>query len=75
MATTITGGVADLRANLEITTVQKSTTSTRQQNVREAMEQGFTVLDSFLAGSYARSTMIAPLSESDIDIFVVIDAA
>lgn len=75
MATTINGSFAGLSANLEITTIQKSTTSTRQQNVRKAMEQGFTVFDSFLAGSYARSTMIAPLSESDIDIFVIIDAA
>jgi hypothetical protein len=74
MARTIKGGFADLSANLEITTIQKSTASTRQQTVREAMEKGFTVLDSFLAGSYARSTMTAPLSESDIDIFVIIDA-
>jgi hypothetical protein len=27
------------------------------------------VLDSFLTGSYRRSTMIAPLSQADIDIF------
>jgi hypothetical protein len=75
MATTINGGFAGLSANLEITTLQKSTTSTRQQNVREAMEKGFTVLDSFLSGSYARFTMIGPLSDSDIDIFVILDPA
>ncbi len=33
-----------------------------------------TVLDTFQTGSYARSTMIAPLTEADIDIFVVLDA-
>lgn len=33
-----------------------------------------TVLDSFLAGSYRRSTMIAPLGEADVDIFIVLDA-
>ncbi len=33
-----------------------------------------TVLDSFLTGSYSRSTMIAPLKEADIDIFVVLDS-
>lgn len=75
MATTIAAGFAGLSANLEITTLQKSTTSTRQQNVREAMERGFTVLDSFLAGSYARATMIGPLKDSNLDIFVVIDAS
>jgi hypothetical protein len=75
MATTIAAGFAGLSANLEITTLQKSTTSTRQQNVREAMESGFTVLDSFLAGSYARSTMIGPLKDSDLDIFVILDAS
>ena len=32
------------------------------------------VLDTFLTGSYARSTMIAPLKEADIDVFVVLDA-
>lgn len=31
------------------------------------------VLDTFLTGSYSRSTMIAPLKEADIDIFVVLD--
>src|SRR5262249_60237311 len=29
--------------------------------------------DSFLAGSYRRSTMIAPLTQADVDIFVVLD--
>ncbi len=41
--------------------------------MREAVQQEFTVLTSFLAGSYARSTMIAPLKDSDIDIIVVLD--
>lgn len=38
------------------------------------MEAGFTVVDSFLTGSYAKSTMISPLAEADIDVFVVLDA-
>jgi hypothetical protein len=29
--------------------------------------------DTFLTGSYSRSTMIAPLSDSDIDIFIVLN--
>jgi len=75
MATTIKGGFAQLAANLEITPLQSTTTSTRQQNVRDAVAAGLTVLDSFLAGSYARSTMIGPLNEADIDIMVVLDAS
>lgn len=73
MATTIQGGFEQLRANLEITGLQSSTVSTRQTNVRAAVERGFKVLTSFLAGSYARSTMIGPLKGADVDIFVVLD--
>lgn len=73
MAITIKAGFDKLKENLEITTLQSSTVSTRQQNVREAVQKEFTVINSFLAGSYARSTMIAPLKDSDVDIFVVLD--
>jgi Second Messenger Oligonucleotide or Dinucleotide Synthetase domain len=73
MATTITAGFSKLSENLEITGLQSATTSTRQKAVREAVEKDFTVLDSFLAGSYARSTMIGPLKDCDIDIMVVLD--
>lgn len=38
------------------------------------MEAGFTVLDAFLTGSYAKSTMIGPLAQADIDVFVVLSA-
>lgn len=75
MATTIKAGFDKLRPNLEITTLQTSIVSTRQQNIRDAVQKEFTVLDSFLAGSYARSTMIAPLKDSDVDIFVVLDSS
>lgn len=34
-----------------------------------------TVLDSFLAGSYARSAMIGPFKDADVDNFVVLDAS
>ncbi len=37
------------------------------------MEKGFDVKDSFLTGSYSRSTMIAPLKQADVDIFIVLD--
>jgi hypothetical protein len=41
--------------------------------VRAVIENDFTVVDSFLTGSYRRSTMIAPLKQADVDIFVVLD--
>jgi len=74
MATTITSGFNKLKENLEITSLQSSTVSTRQRNVREAIESEMTVLSSFLTGSYQRSTMIAPLGEADVDVFVVMDS-
>lgn len=73
MATTVKESFRKLKSNLEITNLQQETVSTRQKNVRDAVESGLTVLDSFLTGSYSRSTMIPPLSEADIDIFVVFD--
>ena len=66
MPTTITAAFVKLRENLEITDLQGSTVSTRQKNVREAIEKEMTVINSFLGGSYARSTMIGPLSKGDI---------
>jgi hypothetical protein len=72
MATTIRGGFDQLRSNLEITDLQSTTVATRQTKVREAVERGLTVLDSFLAGSYARSTMIGPLKDVDLDIVMVL---
>jgi hypothetical protein len=47
--------------------------ATRQQNVRDALAGNFVVLDSFLTGSYARDTMLAPLAQADVDIFTVLD--
>ena len=73
MATTISSSFQKLKENLEITGLQKSTVSTRQENVRNVVGGEMDVLDSFLTGSYSRSTMIAPLSEADIDIFIVLD--
>jgi len=74
MPTTILQAFQRLKGNLEITDLQKETVSTRQQSVRTVVESGLPVEDSFLAGSYSRKTMIAPLKEADVDIFVVIAA-
>jgi hypothetical protein len=73
LATTIAEAFEDLGANLEITDLQAETVSTRQKTVRAAVEDGLNVIDSFLAGSYRRNTMIAPLSDADIDIFMILE--
>lgn len=75
MATTIATSFAKFRQNLEVTDLQGSTLSTRQQAVRTAIEKDFSVLKSFLTGSYRRSTLIAPLKEADVDIFIILDPA
>ncbi|HEV7291313.1 MAG TPA: CBASS oligonucleotide cyclase [Devosia sp.] len=73
MVTSIASAFRQFSSNLEVTHLQESTISTRQQNVRDAVARDFVVLDTFLTGSYRRSTMIAPLSSADIDVFVVLD--
>ena len=75
MAVGIPQAFPQFKQNLEITGLQAATVSSRQKAVREVLEAGMTVQDSFLTGSYQRSTMIAPLSEADIDIFSVLDPA
>jgi SMODS domain-containing protein len=75
MAFTVADSFARLRSNLEITDLQSTLVSTRQQTIRKTIDNGLKVLDDFLTGSYARSTMISPLSEADIDIFVCLDPA
>jgi len=73
MATTIKASFQTFRSNLEITSLQAATVSTRQRTVRDAVAAELDVLDSFLTGSYKRSTMIAPLSSADVDIVTVMD--
>jgi hypothetical protein len=73
MSSTIAESFTKLRSNLEITFDQALTVSTRQNGVRETVNAGMKVLDDFLTGSYMRSTMISPLKEADVDIFIVLD--
>src|SRR5438067_2476363 len=74
MATTIAASFEGFKNNLEITTLQQSTVSTRQQSVRDAVARRLTVKDSFVTGSYRRHTMISPLSKADVDVLVVLDS-
>ncbi len=73
MAKTITAAFDQLKSNLEITDYQEKIVSERQKSVREVIEKEMEVIDSFLTGSYSRKTLIAPLNEADIDIFMVLD--
>lgn len=61
MATTLAEAFRQLKTNLEVNSVQESATSTRQQNVRNAVAKDFVVLETFLTEAYRRNTMIAPL--------------
>lgn len=73
MPRTIDEAFRVLRSKLEITGLQEKTVSTRQAAIRSVLEKDFAVLESFLTGSYRRSTMISPLKEADVDIFIVLD--
>lgn len=74
MAITIIESFKAFKSNLEITNLQTETVSTRQKTIRTSVENGLTVSDSFLSGSYSRKTLIAPLKQADIDIVVVLDS-
>lgn len=74
MSKTILESFRTFKVNLEITSLQTETVSTRQQNVREAVSKGLDVSDSFLTGSYSRHTLIAPLKQADIDVIVILDS-
>jgi len=60
-------------SRLEITDLQQSTVSTRQEAVRAALDRRLRVLDTFLTGSYRRHTMIGPLARADVDLFCILD--
>ncbi len=73
MPTTIASAFEQFRRNLEITDLQSETVATRHNGVRDVLKSGMTVVEDFLTGSYARSTMIGPLKEADIDVFAALD--
>lgn len=73
MVRTIADAFRVLRSNLEITGLQEQTVASRQKAIREVLARDFIIKDTFLTGSYRRSTMIRPLKEADVDIFIVLD--
>jgi tRNA nucleotidyltransferase (CCA-adding enzyme) len=70
MEFTISQLFEEFKSNLEITDLQTTTVSVRQGYIRSVIEREMKIRDSFLTGSYTRNTMIAPLQEADIDIFL-----
>ena len=74
MMATVSEAFRTFGSRLEISELQQSTVSKRQDAVRSAVGRRFRVQTSFLTGSYRRHTMIAPLSKADVDIFIVLDA-
>lgn len=74
MATTVISAFETFLSNLEITDLQGSTVSDRQTRVRGIIKDKMDVIDDFLTGSYKRSTMIRPLKEADVDVFIVLDS-
>jgi len=75
LPTTIAAGFTQLKQNLEISGLQKSVVSTRHTSVKNALAKEMDILNSFLAGSYPRHTMISPLAESDVDLFIILDSS
>lgn len=75
MAKNIPDSFEIFKTNLEISNLQRSKVSSRQLIVRGILEEEFELIQTFLSGSYSRNTMIAPLNESDIDIFTVLDSS
>jgi hypothetical protein len=73
VAKTIAASFVQLKSRLEISGLQQSTVSTRHTQVRAAVSRKLDVLESFVTGSYRRHTMIGPLKQADIDVFVVLD--
>ena len=57
---------------MQVTELQAATVSTRQNRVRNAIGSRMNVIDSFVAGSYRRNTLVAPLQECDVDICIVL---
>jgi hypothetical protein len=74
LATTINQSFLQFKSNLEITGLQTETVSIRHNNVRDAITKYMEGPESFLTGSYSRNTMIAPLKQADIDVFIVLKA-
>lgn len=76
MAQTVEVAFAEWKSRLEITNRQESLVSQRRANVTSAL-QAKLLLDPAMSpqviGSWDHNTLIAPLSQADVDLLVVLD--
>lgn len=74
MPSTIDEAFVRFLSNLEIPTIDPEKISARQRGICEVLQQKIMIVNDFVSGSYARSTMIAPLQDAEIDLFVVLES-
>jgi len=72
MAKSVAEAFGEFHSNLIITNNQQEEVSRRRASVLQTLKRSFVVKDSFIFGSYQRSTAIAPLRDADVDLFVVL---
>ncbi|MBI3397142.1 hypothetical protein HY045_01555 [Candidatus Woesebacteria bacterium] len=73
MPTTVEEGFKKLIENISTADIDQSVVSARQQEIVGICKNNIKIEDTFIAGSYLRNTLIPPVAEADIDIFLVLD--
>ncbi|MFC7447404.1 SMODS domain-containing nucleotidyltransferase [Rhodococcus daqingensis] len=73
MGQTVDGAFAELDRNLNLDPKQRLQAQNRHNAIREVLDDAGFVATSFLQGSFARKTMLAPLK--DVDIVIVLEEA
>ena len=73
LTVTIEEGLSTLDSSLAISVPQNAIISTRQSEVSEIVIKQFNAIGTTLTGACARNTMIQPLSERMIDLFVLLE--
>jgi len=74
MALTVSQAFDIFLSNLEITDYQEEKAIARHTPLRLVIEKRFTLSEHFLTGSYKKKTMVRPMKDNDIGLFVVLDA-
>ena len=72
LTVTIEEGLRTLDSSLLITVPQNAMISTQQSEITEVVVKEFDALSTVLTGACARNTMIQPLVENRIDLFVLL---
>jgi len=72
LTVTIEEGLRTLDLSLIITAQQNAMITTRQSEISEIVVKEFDALGTLLTGACARNTMIQPLAENRIDLFVLL---